>query len=271
MSKNQDAIGMFSVHAFNVRIASTPMFYPKGYDGKTKDNLKFSVIANEGTGKAADGTEVAYKTTIPVSVWGDLASAMAHMLDVGKQVNIIGRLTNYLKPTGQVINGKPHQENLVTLTATRIILLADPKKNMAKLLGKNVVRLIQAGNIRAEEAGILTYDNLFMREATNITPFNPAEAMITGKHGNAEIWTKDRGTWSKAPGFVASNTVVQGTSAGVNMSDPAIFAQFMAFKAMMDNKPATVEPVIKEATTAEPIVQLGEEMATGGESAPEMF
>jgi len=254
--------GKFIVVGTNVNVAGTPKLYPAGYDNHTKHCLVFNAIANGG--KSEDG-QTEYKTTMPIKIWGPYALAMAQVLRIGSPLVVEGRLSSYLKPTGQVVNGKPDYKNIITITATEVQVIGESKKSLNELIAKNVLGMVQTGVVRQEQMGVLTGDNLIKHDVVNmVKEFDSASAMRTGKFGNAEVWTKDRGNWGANLNMVASASPA-GTPAGI---DPATFTQFLQFQAAMKaHQAATVATAPIEMPADTEIVGI-EDMAMVANAEP---
>jgi hypothetical protein len=240
--------GKFTVIGENVNVAGVPRLYPMGFDGHTKHCLNFNCIANGG--KGADGTE--YKTTMAVKGWGPFALALAQILKVGSALVIEGRLSSFMKPTGQVVNGKSTYNNVISITATEVQVIGESKKALNELIAKNVAELVKTGVVRQEQMGILTGDTLLKHpDMVMVKEFNAATAMQSGKFGLADIWTKDRGNWSAKP-----NTVTSAAPAGVMGGiDPDMMAKLRAFMDAMTTTAAPA-PVVDVVPTVEDVMEI---------------
>jgi len=228
MSKNA-ARGIALTMVEGAYLADNPTFFPKGYDGHQKDCLAFSVVVNEGQNE--DGS-VEYKSTLPIKLWGPIADKMSYMLEKGTCVNIMGSPKSYMKPTGTVHNGKAQYINTIYFAAQRIKVIGESQKKRDENLSRNVATLIQNGQIPPQLAGVLTAQNLLGHIAPTMAPFTAAVSMQSGMHGNAKVWTKDRGSWIEAKGTpapAAGMTFVPGIG-NVNMSDPAVAAALAQLK-----------------------------------------
>jgi len=221
MSKNSTK-GSAKLHINNGYLAGAPRFFPAGADGHIKHCLVFNVIVNQGKDEKT-GRE--FSVTMPMKIWGEWADKMAKMLDVGTSVNIIATPTSYTRETGRVINGQMEKTTDVYFTVDECHIIKESGKKAAANLAANVATMINAGVILPQYAGVLTMDNLMKHPATDMSPFNELKSRMSGLNGNAHVWTKNDGDWTKRVGQApVAQTVPGGGALDLNQLQAALAA-----------------------------------------------
>jgi hypothetical protein len=249
MSKNSAKGSMF-IHISNGYVAAAPTLFPKDFDGQKKSCLTFTTIVNEGTDLA--GKE--YKSSANVKVFGPWAEKLAHMIDKGTAINMMGLLKTYAKPTGQIIDGKPVTTTISYLVAKELHVLPESAKKREENFNRNMNRLFAEGLVPETLRGVLTAQALLGHIAPTMTEFNAA-ACAGGRHGFARVWTKDLKFWDN--GVIPTGTVGSAVSAaipGLNMEDPIVKGILDSLKALTAAKVAAtpVTPVSDQVQEIEP-------------------
>jgi len=226
----------------NARVAGFPVFFP-AVDPRRNAAI-FTVLENDKTRGQIPKTITTRHTVV---AWGKLADAACAYCYPGKQIYIEGRTGSFPKQTGQV---NPNTQKAVTISEVkvnirRMVLLGDSMKKLNERVAGNLQALMASGQVPAALAGILTAETLLKSSNAQTLPFDTQRSSITGKHGLAAVWTKDKGFWGpgKAAGAVAS---AAKPVAGQDFA--AMFAQFQA------NPGAAAEFFQKMATDASKVV-----------------
>lgn len=206
----------------NARVAGFPVFFP-AVDPRRNAAI-FTVLENDKTRGQNPKTITTRHTVV---AWGKLADAASAYCYPGKQIYIEGRTGSFPKQTGQV---NPNTQKAITISEVkvnirRMVLLGDSMKKLNERVSTNLQALMAAGQVPAALAGVLTAETLLKSANAPALPFDPQKSSVTGKHGLASVWTKDKGFWG--PGK-AGAAVANAAKAGAGMDLAAMFQQFQA-------------------------------------------
>jgi single-stranded DNA-binding protein len=206
------------------RIAGFPVFFPNAANPR-QNSVIFTVLENDKISR--QGQQPTVRTTRHSCIaWGKLADAVSAYCYPGKQVYIEGRTTSFPKQTGQVNpnTNKPVVITEVKVSLRRLILLGDSMKKLNERIAVNIAGMIQSG--RLPQGFNITAEELLKSNNGPALPFDANRSALTGKHGVASVWTKDRGFWG--PGKAGATV---SNAAGAPPIPPEMAQMFEAFKA----------------------------------------
>ena len=208
-------MGEFLFAGMDIRIANDLTFFPN--DDPNKHHAKATAICNGGLSKS--GKEI--RDEVPLDFWGKLAGIACFYTFKGKQVNVRGNLQSYVTESGVILpSGKKELIRTHSINVRVLHLLGDPMKEIERLVGINIPRLIAAG--RLAPGTNVTAQELLHSDKEKLADFNPMLANQTGYYGRAAVYTNDRKFWRDSLGLnPALNPNVPDAAAaamGINMN-----------------------------------------------------
>jgi len=172
----------------NVNVAGEPTFYPHA-DPK---HHKCEVTAIKNLGKNKQ-TGVEMKQTYNLTFWGGYAQKAALYLDKGRCICLKGEPMNYAVPTGRIKdNGKKEFNTKNTTKVEGFEFGPMSKKEMIDLVSTNMAMIqaaIDAGTRSPQK--VATAEELVAVHPITAYDYSPELAALTGRYGNARVWTKE--------------------------------------------------------------------------------
>jgi hypothetical protein len=243
----------------NARLAADPVLFPgRNADGTYNpqlDRATVTVIINRGQGNP---------TAVRITCFGIAARILSLYCMKGKQVDIEGNLTSFLRDTGEIDpnTGKTKKVNEVGVAVNGggISLGADPMSVTDLVVKRNLGAALQGlkdKGLMAPQDNIDVIVNAISAQAllsSNKEPmrdFNPNESGATGKFGNARVWTQDRGWWDQNVAVATAQAVPNFAAIAQTGDMNAVMAAFQTLMAKMMAGTAP-QPAPVAINTAEP-------------------
>ena len=167
------------------------------FDGQGKTAGALTVFHN-----STDQAGNTYTNKYDLRVVGEKMLSIMSLVTTGKEMALEAYASSWEEPTGKSTkDGKAITKTMYGFTLSSVRFLADSVKYMAAVLtdyfnGRAAMGLLPPG-INHED--LANGAAKALRTKNKAKSFNMAEAVATGKFGNASIWTEEKGTW-KAQG-----------------------------------------------------------------------